>query len=504
MIKIRQHTNNSVSTQRVDFAKMTKGIEVISGAVIELDRFKRSNYRQTFIDSEAITAALENQDIKFLRGLSEYYDGVSGIYSRFCKYLAGLLTFDWYGYPYMLNDKYNSKTVKKEMNEVLFYLDNLNIKDQFYEISLKVIKQGAFYGYMVNSSDDSTGSILELPILYCRSRYKFNGMDAVEFNIKYFDEQIKDSAQREILLDSFPKEFLKAYSNYKNGIITIDRTDGGAWFLLDLNLAMRFAFSDLEIPVFASVIPSLVSLEEAKEIDMKKSMQELMKIVIQKMPLDKNSEMVFDVDEAKDLHNNACNMLQNAVNVDVLTTFAEVQVANLDSSSGSTIKDPLVKVERSVFNEAGISPMLFATDGNLSLEKSIINDESLMFVLLNQYQNKLNGIIDYIFNSKNLYKMAFLKISHYNKDKMQKMYIDMATKGYSKLLPIIAAGLSQTEFLSLNEYENSILELTGKMEPLQMSSTQSSSSSTSSNKVGAPSKGDDVAEKTILNKESQA
>ena len=44
------------------------------------------------------------------------------------------------------------------------------------------------------------------------------------------------------------------------------------------------------------------------------------------MPLDKNGELIFDVDEAQQLHNNAVQMLASCIGVDVLTTFADVEV----------------------------------------------------------------------------------------------------------------------------------------------------------------------------------
>lgn len=503
MIKIREHLNRSTDRTRVDFNKIITGVNVSNEAVLELDRFKKSSYKSTFVDEETITKALEEQNVKFLRGLSEYYDGISGMYSRICKYLSGVPGYDWYAFPYLLNDNYNKKSIGKEINKVITYLDNLNIKYSFYDISLKVIVSGVYYGYLINAKDGSYGTILELPIDYCRSRYKFKGSDTVEFNVKYFDEQFRDQIQREIVLKSFPKEFLKAYNDYKEGKILV--SEGGAWFLLDLNLAMRFSFTDKEIPIFAPVIPAIIKLEQAKEIDMKKSVQELLKIVIQKLPLDKNYEMVFDMEEARDLHNNACQMLSSAVNVDVLTTFADVEVESLDSADGTSNKDPLAKIERNVFNEAGISPMLFATDGNLSLEKSITSDETLMFYLLGQYQIRLNLIVDFLFNNRNTYKFSFLRVSNYNRDKVQKMFSDLATKGYSKLLPVIASGVTQSEFISLNTFENDILDLNNKLVPVQLSSTQTGSSSSTDKKVGAPEKDEtEVSEKTILNKESQA
>jgi hypothetical protein len=102
--------------------------------------------------------------------------------------------------------------------------------------------------------------------------------------------------------------------------------------------------------------------------------QQLLKIIIQKMPIDKNGDLVFDVDEAQQLHNNAVSMLSKAIGIDVLTTFADVEVADMADSKTATTKDELEKVERAVFNEAGVSQMQFNTDGNIALEKSILND----------------------------------------------------------------------------------------------------------------------------------
>ena len=104
--------------------------------------------------------------------------------------------------------------------------------------------------------------------------------------------------------------------------------------------------------------------------------QQLLKIIIQKMPMDKNGDLIFDVDEAQELHNNAVKMLQNALGIDVLTTFADVNVADMADKNQSTTTDELMKVERTVYNEAGVSQMQFNTNGNIALEKSILNDEA--------------------------------------------------------------------------------------------------------------------------------
>jgi hypothetical protein len=94
--------------------------------------------------------------------------------------------------------------------------------------------------------------------------------------------------------------------------------------------------------------------------------------------MDKNGDLIFDNDEAVDIHKNAVRMLANAIGVDVLTTFTDVESIDVSDKNTSTSVDDLEKVERSVYNSFGVSQNLFNTDGNLSLEKSILNDEGTM------------------------------------------------------------------------------------------------------------------------------
>jgi hypothetical protein len=73
------------------------------------------------------------------------------------------------------------------------------------------------------------------------------------------------------------------------------------------------------------------------------------------LPLDKNGDLIFDIDEARDLHNNAIEMLRRAIGVDVLTTFADIKVEDMSDNNTTTTTDDLKKVERTVFNSLGIS-----------------------------------------------------------------------------------------------------------------------------------------------------
>ena len=241
---------------------------------------------------------------------------------------------------------------------------------------MSAIKDGAYYGYIVPSN---TSLVLQqLPVNYCRSRYSKNNIPVVEFNMKYFDT-FKDPAYRIKVLKMFPEEFAKGYVLYKEGKLITEGSDRETgWYLLEPENTVKFNFYNNDLPLFVNCIPYLLDLDAAQDLDRRKQMQKLLKIVVQKLPIDKNGDLIFDVDEARDIHNNAVEMLSRAIGVDVLTTFSDVQSIDMSDKNTATSVDDLEKVERTVFNSLGISRNLFNTDGNMALDKSISNDESTM------------------------------------------------------------------------------------------------------------------------------
>jgi hypothetical protein len=114
-------------------------------------------------------------------------------------------------------------------------------------------------------------------------------------------------------------------------------------------------------------------------------MQKLLKIIVQKLPRDKNGDLIFDVEEARDIHNSGVQMLKKAVGVDLFTTFADMDAIDLADKNTATSTDDLEKVERTVYNSLGISQNIFNATGNLSLNTSVLQDESSVRNLLLQF-----------------------------------------------------------------------------------------------------------------------
>ena len=93
-----------------------------------------------------------------------------------------------------------------------------------------------------------------------------------------------------------------------------------------------------------------------------------------------------------------------------------------------------------------------------------------------QFQDFGNEAIDgFNKNKKNHeFRIKVLETTIYNHKDLSKLYKEQVQLGYSKLLPQIALGHSQSEILSELTFENEILDLSSIMIPAQSSATMSS------------------------------
>ena len=519
--------NYSAIGADTEFKRIKVGIKQLDDAVLDLGALKKSLPGHSYTRKSYILKALSDHDVEELRAISNFYYNVNGMYERVCNYFAFLYRYDWYVAPEIGDDTAKEDKILKDFARALNFLDNSYIRKICGDIALSVIKNGCYYGYVVQSNERLI--LQDLPIAYCRSRYQVNGIPAVEFNMKFFDT-FRDINYRMKVLNLFPDEFRKGYLLYKQGKLISDIAgdrDSG-WYLLDPASTVKFNYNGSDIPAFINAIPALLDLDAAQDLDRRKQMQKLLKIIVQKLPLDKNGDLIFDVDEARDIHNNGVEMLKRAIGVDVLTTFTDVQSIDLSDKNTSTSIDDLEKVERAVFNAFGISQNLFNTDGNLSLEKSILNDESTMRNLLSQMAMFFDRVTKQKFSNgkKYTFKFYMLETTQYNYKELSKMYKEQTQLGYSKMLPQVALGHSQSFILNTAHFENEVLHLSEIMIPPLMSSTLSSedilgksnqngqlksqntsksSSQTSEKSVGRPEKADaEKSEKTIQNKESMS
>lgn len=515
-----------------EFGKIKVNTKTLEDAILNLGSFKKyqNKSKPNLTNKGYIYDCINNNRFKEMREISQHFVKISGIYQRIVNYVSFLYRYDWYMSAEVRDDTIieSPDSTIKNYFKYLNFLDSSHIKRICGEIAQYVVTNGCYYGYIVPNKNGIT--LQELPPEYCRTRYKVNNRDAIEFNMQFFDT-FSDIKYRKKVLNLFPAEFKKGYVLYKQGKLISDGVldSLGSWYLLDVGSAVKFNINNSDAPMFINSIPAILDLDEAQDLDRKKQLQKLLKILVQKLPRDKNGDLIFDVDEARDIHNTAVNMLSRAVGVDVLTTFADVEGLNISDSSTNTNSDDLEKIERALYNSFGISQNLFNTDGNLSLNKSVLNDESSIRNLLFQFEEFYDWVLQQIQGKGQKVRFNFnmLETTQHNYQELSKLYKEQTQLGMSMLLPQIALGQAQTSILDSAKFENEVLNIKELMIPPMMSSTMNADSLLQiknnkkmdkadqttnlknkniiedDNNVGRPSKTEEEkSDKTIANQES--
>lgn len=516
---------------RTEYGKIKVGVKTLEDAILDIgwyNKYRRYSRDAYWARRDVVVKALASGDAEALRQISKFFYKNSGIYKRVVDYAATMFRYDWYISPEIYDDSYfeeekKEDKIRQEFSKQLNYLDNSYIKRVCGQIALNIIRDGVYYGLVIEGKDGVL--FQELPIRYCRSRFMINNLPAIEFNMRYFDEVFHNAAYRMKVLKMFPKDIQRGYLLYKQGKLPCDTEfdEWGSWYLLDPGSAVKLSLGGADLPIFANAIPSIIDLDAAQDLDFKKQMQDLLTIIIQKLPRDKNGDLIFDVDEARDIHNNAVSMLRHAVGVDVLTTFADIDSIDLSDSTTNANNDNLQKSERTVYNNLGVAQNLFNAEGQLSIEKSILNDEGSLRDLVLQFEILFDTIVQKRSPKKTKYKFRFymLMTTQYNYKELADKYKAQVQTGYSKILPQIALGHSQSSIINTAYFENFVLHLSSVMVPPMMSSTLSSEDIANLGKinkseglgskkevgeesqVGRPSLPEDqLTEKSIANRES--
>lgn len=494
--------------QENNYAKMRVGLRTVDDISVNLSSYKKIN--RNYGDKQFVLNAIYKHDYRTLREISNYFYESNGIYYKLCRYLATLYRYDWYVTPY-INNGDNNKKILKDFSDVLLYFDNSDTKRVCGSLALDIIKEGVSYGIITDFGDRF--AVQKLPPAYCRSRYYSGPYPVVELNLQFFDAYFPQPQYKIQILKTFSKDVQQAYVAYKEGRLKGDTPNSKTcWYPLNPETTFKLSLNDNDFPSLVGVIPSIIDLDQAQELDRQKTMQQLLKIIVQKLPLDKNGDLIFDVDEARDIHNNAVLMLKRAIGVDVLTTFADIEKIDTKDSNSATTTDDLEKVERTVFNNAGISHNLFNADGNLAVTNSILVDEASVRDMVFLFKGLLNRVITKFDKKRYKFRIEMLETTQFNYKELAKLYKEHAQMGYSKMLPQIALGHSQSSILATMMFENDVLNLAEIMIPPITSATMNStvlsnkkSSTTEEKEAGRPQKEDqEKSDKTLQNKEAQS
>lgn len=449
-----------------------------------LDYWGRKTKKVKEYSPEEIERIINSGDLDSICSLSRNYFAKDGFYRRLLIYYATILMY----YGILIPNSISGKLSPKKYRNALNYLDKMDLQNLLTDISLKVLVDGCYYGIVFATKDGF--SILRMPTNHCRTRYvDLQGNDIVEFNVSYFST-IYDDDTREQTLKVYPKEVVAHYRKWIKGKVS------SPWVVITAAGVVCFYLTDDCRPMFLNVIPATIDYDDAVDTEQERALEEIRKIIVQKIPHLNDGQLLFEPDEAEEMHTGAVNMMKGNKNLSVLTTYADVE-AVVSKTSADTVSNSLEKMVQNIYAQAGTSSLLFATTGTQALGTSIANDMAMMMILGNKYSKFVTFVINTLFANTTLkFDWKLLPISYYNQKDFIDQSLKLAQSGYSFLLPSIASGVSQGALTQLKELENDVLDLGSVLIPLSSSYTQSG-------EVGRPEKDpEEKAQKTIQNEDA--
>lgn len=430
-----------------------------------------------------INNAKNDLDVQTMREISNFYYKTSSSYRRILNYFSYLYKYYYtldLKHLYLQSENLKKDAIKKIYINTLDFLDNINIEEVFGFIATRMLVDGAFYGYL-NFFDGDKMTITALDPNFCITRYKspYN-TNIVEFDVRYFNKYT-DEREREKVLNSFPKVVRSTWRKYQQGKIK----NCNYYAMLPPEESCAFQFGGIPIPPFFDTIIDIINFNDYKDIEKRRDTQELEKLLVQKFNLDENGDLEVLLEEMQVMHEAVSSLFKDNPNIDVLTTIADIDLKDTQSSSGSVTNNNIEKMLVPKYENAGISFELFSSTTATSLELSISNSTSFMSQATVSFSNWLSMLCLSHFKYKKIQPIVtILPITWYNEKRLIDTYLKQAQSGYSLILPYVATGKKQSTILDTKFLENEILELDKMLIPPQTSYTQSGGQETTARQKG--------------------
>ena len=441
---------------------------------------------------EEIFDIIEGDNLQAKIRLSRYFFERNGYYRQIVLYYATMLEYVGILIPNPLKDaKLSNSKLQKKYNTAINLVEGMNLPTFFTNCAWMSLVDGCYYGLIISETDDSF-AVVDLPTEYCRSNYKdTHNNDLIELNLEYF-RQIESDEYRKVLLKTYPKFIRDAYEKWVKGKLD------SPWLLIPASMGVCFPFFDGR-PALLNVIRAALLYDEVNDSLKDKLTDEIKKIIVQRIPHLTDGAFLLEPEEAKELHKGAVAMMENNPNVDVLTTYADVD-AIVSKTGNDNDASLLSRYEQNIYSQGGVSKELFAATGSSAIPSSQRVTLGIMMHLADKFSTFVTNLVNSKFSMPTLnFKYTILPIAYFNEDEYLDNAFKLANSGYSFILPVIAMGLSQRDLANVKQLEVNVLHLDELLMPLQ------SAYNPTGEGPGRPKKAlDEKSEKTVQNEQVAA
>jgi hypothetical protein len=103
-------------------------------------------------------------------------------------------------------------------------------------------------------------------------------------------------------------------------------------------------------PFFINIIPSVIKYEQAVDTEIEREQEEIKKILVQKVPHLTDGRLLFEPEEAEEMHRGAVGMVRKNSNTTVLTTYCDVDAITSRSTNESATTGSLDCMKQNVYS----------------------------------------------------------------------------------------------------------------------------------------------------------
>lgn len=374
-----------------------------------------------------------------VREVSRYLYRVSTLYKKIILYYATLPTYNYQitQKSSILADVDYEKSMR-EYQKAIKRLNAINIKKQFANMMLMLIRDGVFYGFVYNYKEDG-GFILPLEPRYC----KIVGKNEADQWVVAYDMSFFGIGNNVIFVDpdaGFPDQlwdpiFQDGWKSYQE-----DRQNN-RWVQLPTNRTIcALANDDTEFnypqPLFEGVFSPLLDIMDYEQLASDRAILENYVLLVSKIPLIDDSDRVDDFAVSLELVQEMQALIDAAVPDLVGTAYSPMDIQEVTFSRSNNNVNDVNLVQDSinnVFNQAGVSQPVVSGGANntLGLKYSILNDTAVTFNILTRLEDNFSYWVKRNITEHVTFK--FHRQTWYNKDEYIQQKKDAATLGGSAL-----------------------------------------------------------------------
>ncbi len=407
--------------------------------------------------------------------VSETLMGINGVYSDIVNYYVNLPIYRYTAVPVQTKAKgtvVDDKKYKAVYDKMISVVDGISIDVIFPKILQFGMVYGIVYLYAARDKNSETVETFMLPFEYCRKGFATNfGTETIVFDFRFFDDmrnrihtalglRITD----EEFLTLFPLELIEGYLKFKEDPLMryqqLDPHKGAA---------ISFSFNSMPPKIFADY--GIIDYESIKTVEIARNASLLDKILVHQIPHTPDGNLIFEVEEAVDIHSAMASAISSVKGLKLLTTFGDTNVIQFQKDSRDSENGIWDQAYKNLFYNVGMNPSIFTSDRKEAIQASLQKDAAFVFKQLDLIVNYYNLVVNNLYNFTPFEtRINLLHITHYDEVEKVQMYVSNANFGVGKLEAVVATGIKQREIADKAALEK-YLKLDEILVPLQSAYT---------------------------------